>query len=436
MTLSRIADTLTARNTNMRTEVLGGVTTFATMAYIIIVNPGILSDAMGSHLFGALVVATCLSAAVATALMGWWANYPIALAPGMGLNAYFAYSVVIGQGIPWPVALGAVFISGLLFIALAALNFQELFVSSIPSSIRYGTAAGIGVFIAFIGLQNSGVVVSSGATLVTAGDVTSPEVLLTIAGIVLIAALRVWKVRGDILIGILGTAAAGMLFGVTPLPDRILAAPEWPKELVGVGLFNLGDAIGLGLVTIVVTFLFVDLFDTTGTLTGVGGAAGFLDENGRLPNAKRAFLADGVGTSFGAVMGTSTVTSYVESASGISEGARTGWANYVTALLFLLAIPFYPIAKAIPGYATAPALVIVGVLMCSQMRHVNWDDFAHAVPAVVVMIGIPLTYSIAEGLALAFVVYPLIMFMSGRRREVHWFGWVLLVLVVLRYILL
>jgi adenine/guanine/hypoxanthine permease len=228
----------------------------------------------------------------------------------------------------------------------------------------------------------------------------------------------------------------GMAFGISPLPESIIAMPEWPDEVLFQGIRHLPEAFELGIVMIVVTFLFVDLFDTTGTLTGVGSAAGFLDEKGQLPRAKQAFLADGVGTSVGALLGTSTVTAYIESASGISEGAKTGRANYVTAALFLLAIPFFPIAKAIPAYATAPALVVVGVMMCSQMGKVRWNDIAEGIPAVVVMIGIPLTFSIADGLALALVIYPILMAGGGRWREVHWFGWILAILVILRYALL
>lgn len=417
----------------LRREIIGGATTFATMSYIVVVNPGILSDAMGGEWFGPLVVATCISAAIATALMGWWANYPIALAPGMGLNAYFAYSVVLRDQIPWPVALAAVLISGLLFIALTFANVQETIVSAIPPAIRHGTAAGIGIFIAFIGLRNAGVIVENPATFVAAGDFTSAGVILTILGIVLIGALRARRVPGDMLIGIAVLALVGVLFGITPPPEHIVALPTWPSGLAGQPILHLPEAFELGILTIVATFLFVDLFDTTGTLTGIGAAAGLVDEAGRLPRARQAFLADGVGTSVGALMGTSTVTSYVESAAGISAGARTGMANYATAALFLLAIPFYPLAQAVPAFATAPALVIVGVMMCGQMRHVDWNDTAQALPAVVVMIGIPLTYSIADGLALAFVVHPLLMLAAGRRADVHWFGWVLGALVVARY---
>lgn len=431
-----LKERLSSEGTMLRSEIIGGATTFATMAYIIVVNPGILSDAMGGNLYGVLVVATCLSAAFATFLMGWWAKYPIALAPGMGLNAYFAYTVVIGGGMPWQVALGAVFISGLLFIGLTLANVQQVFVASIPEGIRYGTAAGIGIFIAFIGLSNAGIVVASDATFVSAGNLKSASVLLAILGIALIGALRLRGVRGDMLIGILAIAAIGMVLGISPLPESIVAVPQWPAEVLFQGIAHLPEAFELGIVMIVVTFLFVDLFDTTGTLTGVGSAAGFLDEKGQLPRAKQAFLADGVGTSVGALLGTSTVTAYIESASGISEGAKSGRANYVTAALFLLAIPFFPIAKAIPAYATAPALVVVGVMMCAQMSKVRWNDVAEGVPAVVVMIGIPLTFSIADGLALAFVIYPILMAGGGRWREVHWFGWILAILVILRYALL
>ena len=434
--LARLREHLKAQNIGLRAEVLGGLTTFATMAYIIVVNPSILGEAMGRQWTGALVVATCISSAVPTALMGWWARYPIALAPGMGLNAYFAYTVVLQQHIPWPVALAAVFLSGLLFILLALVNVQEMLVTAIPAGIRHGIAAGIGIFIAFIGLENAHIVVANPGTLVTAGDLARPESLLALGGIVLIGGLRLWGVRAAIIIGIVAIAVVGMAIGISPLPGAFAAAPVWSTGLIGQAVVHLSDALDLGLVTIVVTFLFIDLLDTAGTLTGVGGAAGLLDAQGRLPRARRAFLAGGVGTSFGALMGTSTVTSYIESAAGISEGARTGIANYVTAALFLLAIPFYPLAQAIPPYATAPALVVVGVMMCAQMRNVRWDDMGEALPAVAAMIGIPLTFSIATGLAIAFVIHPLLLAAGGRWRQVHWLSWLLAALVILRYALM
>jgi len=432
---AHLRERLHTRDTSLRTEVLGGITTFATMAYIVVVNPGILSDAMGKEWIGALVIATCVSSAVATVLMGWWADYPIALAPGMGLNAYFAYTVVLQDRIPWQVALAAVFVSGLLFVLLTFANVQEMLVSAIPPGIRYGTAAGIGIFIAFIGLQKSGIVVAHPATLVTGGELTSPIALLALCGIIFTGALTLWRLRAAIIIGILATAIAGMVLGISPPPHEVVAMPSWPHGIIGQAVLRLPDALELGLVTIVVTFLFIDLFDTTGTLAGVGGAAGFMDENSRLPRAKQAFLADGTGTAFGALMGTSTVTSYIESAAGIAEGAKTGLANYVTALLFLLAIPFYPLAQAIPGYATAPALVIVGVMMCGQMRHVRWEDIGEGLPAVAVMFGIPLTFSIATGLAVAFVIYPFLLSFGRRWREVHWLNWLLAGLIILRYAL-
>ena len=449
--LDKLTNRLAERNTTIRTEIIGGATTFATMAYIAVVNPSILSDALGAEWAGAIMVATCISAAVATALMGWFADYPIALAPGMGLNAYFAYSVVIGSGLPWEVGLGAVLVSGILFLILAAVNVQELLVNAIPASIRYGTAAGIGIFIAFIGLQHAGIVQSNPATLVSLGDYMTRSVVFTLCGIVLIGALMLWRVRGAIIIGIVAIAlVGGVIDWAFPAPVEAVqavaaqtaaqaAAPVVDRsflDLVGTAVTHLPDALNMGLLTIVITFLFVDLFDTAGTLSGISGAAGLLDDTGKLPRARRAFLADGLGTSIGAMMGTSTVTSYIESASGIAEGARTGLANYVTALLFLLAIPFYPAVSAIPDYATAPALIVVGVLMCSQMARINWSDIAEGLPAMAVMIGIPLTYSIADGLSLAFLIHPLLLGIGGRRKDVHWLGWVLAGLVLVRYALI
>ncbi|MGD9419531.1 MAG: NCS2 family permease [Verrucomicrobiota bacterium JB025] len=420
------------RNTNLRSEVLGGVTTFATMAYIVVVNPLILSEAMGPEWTSALMVATCLSAALATVLMGLFTNYPIALAPGMGLNAYFAYTVVKQMGIPWEVGLSCVLLSGLLFVVLAFCRVQQFLVNAIPEGIRFGTAAGMGIFIAFIGLKSAGLVQGNPETLVTLGEYTRPPALLAMAGIVLIGALHVLNVRGSILVGIVAVTVAGMCFGVSPAPEGVVAMPEIPAGLMGQAVMHLPEAIEVGLVSIVLTMLFVDLLDTAGTLTGVGTAAGFMKPDG-MPRAREAFLADGIGTSVGALLGTSTVTSYIESASGVEQGARSGVANYVTAGMFLLAIPFFPLASAIPVYATAPALIVVGVMMVAQTAHVKWDDMSESLPGVVAMIGIPLSFSIAHGLSLALLIHPLVLALGGRWREVHWMGWLMAGAVVLRY---
>lgn len=419
--------------TDLRTEVLAGITTFMTMAYIIFVNPGILSDAMGKELFPEIMFATCVSSAIATLIMGLAANYPFALAPGMGLNAYFTYTVVLGLGVRWEVALGAVLISGILFTILTVVRIREMILTAVPPGLKGGIAAGIGIFIAFIGLQKAGIIAASPATFVTLGDLHSSDVLLASFGLLLIAALMARRVRGAILWGILGTALLGMVTGAAPFPEKLFSVPPWPGTTFGAAIVHFREALGLGIFTIVFVFLFIDMFDTIGTLLGVGQKAGFLDAQGQLPRANRALLADSIGTMVGAIFGTSTVTSYIESASGVSEGGRSGFTSVITALLFLLALFLTPLARAIPGFATAPALIIVGVMMMSVLSGANWDDPTEAIPAFLVTLSIPLTFSIANGLAIGFITYPLIKLLSGRGKEVHWLVYVLAVLFIARY---
>jgi len=417
--------------TSLKKEILAGITTFVTMAYIIFVNPHILSDA-GMD-FGAVMVATCVSACIATLIMGLYAKYPFALAPGMGLNAYFTYSVCIGMQIPWQTALGAVFLSGVIFIILTLTKVRTWIFNVIPNSIKYGTAAGIGLFIAFIGLKNAGIIVDSKATLVTLGNLKTPEVLLAFFGIFITSVLVSRNVIGGILLGILITAFLGMIFGVSPFPTSIVSLP--PDVSPTFLQLDIIGALKLGLVTIVLTFLYVDMLDTLGTLSALAAQGGFLDKRGRLPRVGRALMSDAVGTVVGALFGTSTVTTYIESASGIAQGGRTGLVAVVVALLFLISLFFYPVVKAIPPYATASALVIVGALMIKALKFVNFDDYTESIPAFITFSMIPLTFSIANGLAFGFISYVLIKLFTGRAKEINWLVYILAGLFALKFFL-
>ena len=417
-----------------RTEVVGGLTTFVTMAYIVAVNPGMLSEALGKDLFGELLFATCISAALATLIMGIVANYPFALAPGMGLNAFFAYTVVLGMGVRWDLALGVVLASGILFTLLTLVRVREAIINAVPDTIKQATACGIGLFIAFIGLKNAGIVAANQATLITLGEIRSGPAGLTLLGVLGTGVLLARGVKGAILLGMLGVTILGMLTGVTSTPQGFFSLPAWPERLFGVAAVNLTAAFDVGLIGVVLVFLFVDMFDTMGTLVGVSGRAGFMDERGRLPRANRALLADSLGTVFGSLFGTSTVTAYIESASGISAGARTGFASVVTGAMFLLALFLTPLVEAIPAFATAPALIVVGVLMMSSVVNVNWHDVTDALPAFLTMIAMPLTFSISDGLAMGFIAYPIVKRLGGRGDEVNPLVDLLAVVFIARYL--
>ncbi len=422
------------RNTNWRAEVTGGLTTFMTMAYIVAVNPGILSEAMGQSLFGELLFATCVSAAFGTLLMALLANYPFALAPGMGLNAFFTYTIVLGMGVDWRIALAVVLASGILFLLLTFLRVREAIITAVPEPLKRATAAGIGLFIAFIGLKNAGVIVDDPATLVSLGDVRSWPVGLTLAGMLAMGVMLARGMRGSILLGVAGVAFLAMVFGVTPWPAGVASMPTWPSTLFGEAVVNLPLVLDSAMLHLVFAFLFVDLFDTMGTLVGLSERSGFLDRQGRLPRANRALLADSVGTVFGSVMGSATVTTYIESATGISSGARTGFASLVVALLFLGTLFLTPLVESIPVFATAPALIVTGVLMMASAARVNWSDASEAVPVFLTLISIPLTFSIADGLAVGFVAYPVIKRLSGRGGEVHPLVDVLALVFIARYV--
>jgi len=405
---------LKAHNTTVRTELLAGLTTFLTMAYILFVNPEMLAKTGMDH--GAVFVATCLAAAIGSLIMGLLANYPIALAPGMGLNAFFTYTVVMTMGHTWQVALGAVFLSGVIFFLLSIFKIREWIINSIPLALRAGIAAGIGLFLAIIALKNAGIVVDHPATLVTLGDLSKGGPLLACLGFFVIAALAQRRVTGSVMIGILLVTGLSILFGLSTL-DGVVSMP--PSVMPTLMQLDIMGALDIGLISVIFAFLFVDLFDTSGTLVGVAQKANLLDKDGKMPKLGRALLADSTATMAGAALGTSTTTSYIESAAGISAGGRTGLTACVVAGLFLLALFFAPLAGAVPAYATAPALLFVAVLMMSSLAQIEWDDMTVAAPVVVAALAMPLTFSIANGIAFGFIAWTLIKLLAGRGRELN-----------------
>jgi AGZA family xanthine/uracil permease-like MFS transporter len=417
--------------TNWRTEILAGLTTFFTMAYIVFVNPSILHEA--GMPFKAVVAATCFCAAFGSIAMGLFARYPIALAPGMGLNAYFTYTVVKGMGVPWETALGAVFLSGVAFVLLTLIGIRELIFNAIPPELYAAVASGIGLFIAVIGLRNSGIIVASPATLVTLGNLRDKNTLVAIAGLLMIAALLAWQVRGAMLIGILATTVLAALCGLTHWQPETYSVSDISATF---GKLNIKAAWSLGLAEIVFVFLFVDLFDNIGTLVGVGKKAGFFDNANRIPRIRRILLADATSTIAGSLAGTSTVVSYIESAAGVVAGGRSGVTAIVTGLLFLAALFVAPLVGAVPSAATAPALIIVGSLMMSQVSEIRWADPVVAIPAFLTLITIPLTFSIANGLAFGFTSYALLKLLRGEFRRDEWLVYVLAALFIARFLYL
>ena len=403
---------LSEHGTTVRTEVMAGVTTFLTMAYIIFVNPDILS--VSGMPRDSVFVATCLAAAIGSAIMGLYANYPIALAPGMGLNAYFAFAVVKGMGFTWQAALGAVFISGLLFILVSLFKVREAIVNAIPRSLKFAISAGIGLFLAIIGLKSAGIITSHPATLLTLGDLHNPGTLLAIGGFILIVALEQRKVPGALIVGILAVTVASVAMGLSPF-SGVVAPP--PSIMPTLFQMDIAGALHAGLLTVVLTFFMVELFDASGTLIGVCHRAGLLDAEGRLPRLKRALLADSSAIVAGSMLGTSSTTAYVESAAGTAVGGRTGLTAVVVALLFLASIVFAPLAGTVPAYATAPALCYVAVLMIRGLAEIDWEDLTETAPAVVTAITMPFTFSIAHGIAFGFITFAAIKILAGRARE-------------------
>ncbi len=406
---------LKANKTNYRTEILAGITTFMTMAYILAVNPDILSETGMDK--GAVFTATALASIVATLIMAFVAKLPFALAPGMGLNAFFAFTVVLGMGYSWQFALTAVFIEGIIFLLLTAFNIREIIVNSIPLNMKHSVSAGIGLFIAFIGLHNAGIVTSNPATLVSLGDITSAPAITALIGLILTGVLLALKVKGALLIGIVASTLIGIPLGVTHLPEGIKLVSLPPSIDSIFFQFDFSKVFTVDMVVVLFTFLFVDMFDTVGTLVGVSSKAGMLDEKGNVPRAKQALFADAVGTTVGAMLGTSTVTTYVESASGVSEGGRTGLTSLTVAGMFLLALFFAPLFIMIPGAATAPALIMVGLFMLSPIQKIDLNDFTEAIPAFLTIIIMPLTYSIAEGIVFGMLSYVFLKMLTGKFRD-------------------
>jgi len=417
--------------TNWRTEILAGCTTFVTMAYIIFVNPAILHET-GMPLT-AVVAATCLCAAFGSVVMGLLARYPIALAPGMGLNAYFTYSVVKGLGVPWETALGAVFLSGVAFLVLTAVGVRQMIVSAIPFELYSAVAVGIGLFIAFIGLHNSGIIMASKETLVTMGNLRNPDTLLAIFGLLLIASLMAWNVRGAILIGILGTTVAGVVFGLVRWQPQTYSFHDITATAFHL---DIRGALSYGLVEIVFVFLFVDLFDNVGTLVAVGKQARLFDKSNQIPRINRILFSDAAATIVGSLAGTSTVTSYIESAAGVAAGGRSGVTAITTGVLFLMAMFIAPVVGAIPAAATSPALIVVGSLMIAHAAEIPWSNPVISVPAFLTIITIPLTFSIANGLAFGFVAYTVLKIARGEFRSVNWLVYVLTILFIARFLYL
>jgi AGZA family xanthine/uracil permease-like MFS transporter len=426
---------LSERGTTTRTEVLAGFTTFLTMAYIVLVNPAILGQA--GMPIASVAAATCFAAAFASILMGLVANTPLALAPGMGLNAYFSFTVVQQMGVPWPIALGCVFISGVAFLFLTLTGVRQMIVAVIPNHLFAAVAGGIGLFIGFIGLKNAGIVVANPATFVALGDLKAPGAVLALFGLLLISVLTVWNVRGAMLIGIVATTLIGWFTGqviVHPEPYSLSALTGTAFKLDLPGVFGLTGSHGIGLVEILFVFLFVDLFDNIGTLVAVTKRAGLMDAAGKIPGLNRILMTDAVATIVGSMAGTSTVTSYVESAAGVQAGGRTGLTAVVTGVLFLITMFVAPYAQIVPLAATAPALIIVGGLMLLPLTEVEWEDPYSAIPAFLTVAMIPLTFSIANGLAFGITAHAALKLLRGKMTRADWFLLILASLFVIRFV--
>ena len=419
---------LSENGTTVRTEVMAGLTTFLTMAYIIIVNPDIMFAAGMDK--GALFVATCLAAALSCLIMGLYANYPIALAPGLGLNAFFAFGVVGGMGIPWQTALGVVFVAGVIFLIMSILPIRAMIINAIPKSMKMSISAGIGLFIGVIALEISGITVDHPVTLVTLGEVASLEVILVAIGFVAIIALDRLAVPGAIVLGIIGTTVLAHIFGVAEATTMDFSIPSLAPTFLQL---DIAGALSVGLISVIIAFLFVDLFDTAGTLIGVSHRAGLLDEDGKLPRMGKALISDSVATVAGSLVGASTVTSYIESAAGVREGGRTGLTAVTVGVLFIIALLLAPIIGLVPRFATAPALLFVAVLMVRCLTEIDWEDVTEYAPAVLAAVIMPFTFSIAHGIAFGFIAYAAGKLLSGRFSEASPAVYVLAVIFGLLY---
>lgn len=425
---------LREHGTDAKTEILAGITTFMTMAYILAVNPGMLSDT-GMDI-GGVFTATAVSSAIACFMMALLANYPFALAPGMGLNAFFTYSVVFRMSRSWQFALTAVFIEGIIFILLSFFNVREAIFNSIPMNLKKAVSVGIGLFIALIGFVNAGIVVTGDGTILGLGDLTSNGVLLALLGLIITGFLLAKNVKGALFFGIIITTLLGIPFGITSLPQGdFLGIFSLPPSVKDVAFkFEFQNVFTWDMLIVIFSFLFVDIFDTIGTLIGVSSKANMLDENGKLPKVKQALLADAIGTTLGACLGTSTVTTYVESASGVAEGGRTGLTAFTTGVMFLLALILSPLFLMIPGQATAPALIIVGLFMMSPIKEINLEDFTEAIPAFLTIVMMPFAYSIAEGIVFGMVSYTILKTLTGKYKDVSITMYILSILFVLKEI--
>ena len=415
-----------ARETNLKQEIIGGLTTFLTMAYIVIVNPAILSDGTGMDK-GALITVTCLAAAIGCLLAAFIANMPIAMAPGMGMNAFFTYSLVVGRGIPWEQALGIVFLSGVIFLALTLMKIREKVVDSIPIVIRYSIAAGIGLFIAFIGLQNMGLIVANPATLIGIGKFT-PAVTLGVVGLIITGFFELKKIKGGILYGILITTAIGIITGNASLPSTIVSLP--PSIESTFFKFDVIGALKISFIGPIFSFMFLDLFDSIGTIIACAKAAGLEDEDGNVADIGKALEADAIATVAGAILGTSTTTTFVESAAGVADGARTGFSSIVVAICMILTLFFAPIIGIVPGYATAPALIIVGVYMFKNLLNIDFNKMETAIPAFLTIIMMPLAYSISIGISFGFISYVVIEIFQGKIKSINPIMWIITILAI------
>ena len=415
---------------SVRTEITAGLTTFMTMAYIIFVNPAILSDINGAGMdFESVMVATCVASALATIIMAIVADYPIALAPGMGMNVFFSYEISKGMGVPWEICLGIVFLSGVIFILLTIVGIRERIFAAVPECMKYSISAGIGIFIAFIGMKNAGIIVSNSNTLVSLGNLRNTTAVVSIAGIAVMSLLIGRRIRGALFWGLIVTGIIGIVTGVVSFPESVMKTPSMSGTFLKL---DIQGAFQVKYIAPVFIFLFFAMFDAIGTLIGVGEKGGFVKE-GEFPRLNRALFADASGSIIGSLCGTSTVTCYIESAAGVTEGGRTGMANIITALCFLVALFFTPLAQVFTGPVVAPALIIVGALMIETITRIKWNDFTEALPAFLTIVSMPLSFSITTGLSLGFVSFAFVKALSGRGKEVHWLIYVIAILILAGY---
>lgn len=419
------------KETNFKSETIGGITTFLTMAYALFLIPSVLAEAGMPQ--GSVFVATGLAAALGTLIMGIFANFPMGLAPGVGLNAFFAYSVCLGMGIKWEIALSGVLASGIIFLIISAIGLREMIIKAIPTNLKFAVSAGIGLFIAFIGLKNAGIVVANSATFVGLGDLTDPTVLLSIFGVI---AISIFMVRGSkiaIFLGMGLTAIVGMITGLIDIPTSVISMPPSMAPTFGAAIKNLGNIFNPEMILVIFTFLFMDFFDTAGTLVAVGSKVGLLKKDGSIENGSKALLADSIATCIGSILGTTNTTSYVESLSGASVGAKTGFSSVVVGGLFLVSLFFSPLLTVITSAVTAPALIIVGSLMCSSLKEIEWERSEIAIPSFLTILLMPLTYSIGEGIACGFLTYVILMIFKGKTKKVHPVMYVLALLFVIYF---